>query len=841
MRNPRLLDKNLNEVRRLHPISLTIDEKLVPLSYANITLDRSEVVPERSMVELFTENGSAGIFRTRAPSYGYNAYSEIQLDHAIAELGDFLVPDVIDEECSCQQAIQHLMSYYRGRAWQLGDCDSIDYVVLKVDHDNLLESIISILDQTLDYAMTFDFSTRPWTFHVKHKETTVTAEGRLSRNISSVRIKYDDKDLCTRVYVKGLPLPPDREDNEDLIGWMDADTIDRYGIIEHEESGGSNLTQEQAERLAYVYLESHKEPSISVEIEATDLSSITGESFDAFKIGKRFKLIIPEDNVVINEVITAISWSIDSVRITLGDDRDPSLSFYQKLSSSAKTSASTAKAQDKTNEQFVKNFVKTDEYGAILQQAGMQLDANGLIVYARDNVNNIGSMFKVQNDLISQEVEDRKNADDTFTAKLTVQANKIDAEVTRAIDQENILKGQLTVESNKINAEVTRAKNAETLLSGRITVEANKIEQEVRDRTNATNTLSGRITTEAGRITQIVSAVGSGGEVTAASIVLAINEAGESEARIDANKVYIGNQKSTTVINGKLNASDVTANYIKGKIGDIAQVVMNGASVVGDLYIRNGSGQQQNASAAIWDIQLTQSGNTYTLKRKRIQDADYVEIGSFSRAVSSWSVGGGSGKVNVTANPQNQTKQVPVSVGGPNSITNNGSYTYKVYYENADGDDVETGATMGVSVNVSKAINSWSVTGGNAAVKVTAQPQNQSKSVNLAVSGPGSITSNGTYTYKAMYEDNDGDDSDSGAFRNVTVDVPTGGVSVGSVDLTAVAVSTYQPTGYDGAVYLTELPNAIKNNRNTYVWFKVRVYDDQGEKLYTKNYYCASA
>lgn len=332
--------------------------------------------------------------------------------------------------------------------------------------------------------------------------------------------------------------------------------------------------------------------------------------------------------------------------------------------------------------------------------------------------------------------------------------------------------------AEQISLEAIRAQGQEVLLSSRLTVEAGRITQEVTDRTNAVNTLSGRITVEAGKITQIVSAVGADGQVTAASIVLAINNSGESTAHIDANKVYIGNQKSTTVINGKLNASDVTASYIAAKIAQISDIAIQYLhSERGGINVQSvstSSFYQGSVSCyvphAITSLQIVSSGNTYTLQRKWFSENDWTNVGSFSRAVSSWSVGGGGGKVNVTANPQSQTKSVPVSIGGPNSISSNGTYTYKVYYENADGDDVETGASRTVTVNVS-----------------------------------------GTSQY------------------------------VDDIDLGEIAVSSYQPTGYEGAVLLTQLPNAIKNNQNTYVWFKVKALDQNGHSLYTKKYYCASA
>ena len=67
------------------------------------------------------------------------------------------------------------------------------------------------------------------------------------------------------------------------------------------------------------------------------------------------------------------------------------------------------------------------------------------------------------------------------------------------------------------------------------------IELEVTNRQDADNTLDGKITVEAGRITQIVNNVGADGTVTAASIVLAINNAGSS-VHISGDKIYLDGQ-----------------------------------------------------------------------------------------------------------------------------------------------------------------------------------------------------------------------------------------------------------------------------------------------------------
>ena len=97
-------------------------------------------------------------------------------------------------------------------------------------------------------------------------------------------------------------------------------------------------------------------------------------------------------------------------------------------------------------------------------------------------------------------------------------------------------------------------------------------------------------------------------KIKVASIVAAINESGESEARINAEKVYIGDDKSTTVIAGKTTMSQVEAKigefnfvtadsleakianfgYLKtanlsGEIGKISSLSVMGLTVSGSL------------------------------------------------------------------------------------------------------------------------------------------------------------------------------------------------------------------------------------------------------------------
>ena len=391
-------------------ISLSVNQSLIPLSNATMEVLNEDTLPIRSYVEISTPNGITEIYRTRQPQESYTSgYSTIQLDHAICEVGDFLVQNAYNVEKTVREAMVTIFSHYRGDKWQLGSFNAPETVILDCDYDNVLETMLAVLEQVPQYYMTFDFSTTPWTVSIAQKSATVTAEGRMSRNIANETVRYDDKDQCTRVYVKGLPKPSGRESDANAVGYMDADaaTIAEYGIIEAE-TGSGNLTEAQATRVAQAYLAAHKHPKKSVEIDGDDLTEITGETLDSFICGKKFRLVVPEVNLVVEDYITKVTFqdalNSSSANVTIGDEMDAAINFLQAQQSSTKASRGARKKQDKLDEQFTKSFQKVDETGAILEQAGMKLDSHGMIVYARDNVNNIGSILDMTASEIRAEV-----------------------------------------------------------------------------------------------------------------------------------------------------------------------------------------------------------------------------------------------------------------------------------------------------------------------------------------------------------------------------------------------------------------------------------------------------
>ncbi len=521
-RFPRLLNSDLSEARRLQPVDGSLNLSMVPLSTASLTVLTAEAAPVGSWVEMYSPTGSAGIYRVSTVDNGHGTeLSSLELEHGIAEVGNYVVNGEISEEMPLNAAITRLWGFYKGNRWRIGSNSFTDRVLVDVLYDNLLQALLDLLEQTSGYMMAFDFSTNPWTINIVRKDTAVSAEGRLSRNVEEAHVTYDLTELCTRVYV-------DYDDDDSAGGAvsMDADTISQYGVIE-KHVPGSGYTYSQAQAVAREYLEKHKRPQIGATITGVDFASVTGESLDALAIGKLYRLAVPKHNVVIEQHITGLSWSHlysdpSAVEIALGVEEDRVISYMQQTTETvSKGGKGTIKKQgrywtkfDRTDHYIDQVAAYTDENGNVLKQAGMYIDANGVLQYAQDNEKQVGSQFKVAADRITAEVTQRENGERALYSNIEQTATQIRSEVV------NVKEG----------------------LESSITQTAGEIRAEVSDTAQG---LQASIDIESNRIGLVVEGTGANAKIRPAQIVASINDSGSS-VLLDADKVRLS---GTTTIN----------------------------------------------------------------------------------------------------------------------------------------------------------------------------------------------------------------------------------------------------------------------------------------------------
>jgi len=211
--------------------------------------------------------------------------------------------------------------------WVVGTIQaSTDQINIEVNHDTLFDLFMDLLDQLPDYYADFNMvEGLPWSINIRRKPTVASAEGRLSRNISSCVVSYDDSELCTRVYVDGV-----------TGGYIDADTINQYGVVEEYLDSGDALTAEERVAIVNKYLNLHKRPKVSISIDAQHMFQITGENLDYYRLGTMYRLALPEYNTVENELITSIYYQsvyddIGKCRLTLANEAINLASELDKL------------------------------------------------------------------------------------------------------------------------------------------------------------------------------------------------------------------------------------------------------------------------------------------------------------------------------------------------------------------------------------------------------------------------------------------------------------------------------------------------------------------------------
>lgn len=311
---PRLLNPTtMQEIRRITPISASVNLNITPLSTATLVVDIDDDIPLRSYVEMFTAEGSAGIYRVREiqSEYGPRNIKTLLLEHAICELADFYhsTTGTLDLDNTVYGAINTLYQIFATAPtfrnhWVIGTVESTATVVqtFSISTSDGLSDLLDIMEQIPDYYLTFDQTSLPWKFNVVARPSTVTAEGRLSRNVRSAVVRQDDRDWLNR----SVAVVYDGEEVAGIYSAEDSDLIAEYGRVNRVETMEDGTTSAQANRFVARTLAKNKEFRVSVSIEAADLAQITGETLDSFKIGKKFRLAI--DSFVKEENITEISW-----------------------------------------------------------------------------------------------------------------------------------------------------------------------------------------------------------------------------------------------------------------------------------------------------------------------------------------------------------------------------------------------------------------------------------------------------------------------------------------------------------------------------------------------------
>lgn len=619
---------------RAESMQLTLDERSSSCTFT--VGPEAPGIGMNNWLKIESGPGSGIVWRVKSVTQDYVTNTRtITMEHAIQILRDYILfgehtPEMIGGTTHVASGTAARYVLDRQDVWQLGDIEDTEYMGYHFNGDNLFSAMETITKSLDAIQWEYDFSSMPFTLHLRKHPGGFDSEMRMQRNIVNMQRTIDRSRLFTRFYPIGLDdlhLPGE--------GYMSRNE-DIWGVICKVETDQTRNEQIDLEIWANERLEKHSNPLVTITVTGLDLSASTGEPLDHIVLGRQCRVPLPDYGTTLTERVVKLSWADaiaepEKVTVTLANQIEDVAAVMNRQKEETTETTATARwgsTRSKDDHAWIED---TEDHVSIIAEAIIGTDENGV--------------------------------DWSRVSEIRVDGEGIHNWVKKC-------QGDLVVQQAEID------------------INEERINQEVIDRSQEGRELSGRITVSAGKIEQIVTAVGEDGEVTAASICLAINGSGDSEARINASKIYLL---------GQTIANQITTDYITAKLANAAIVNVNRLNA-NTLTINPSGGAAVGVQTGFNASSLSLSGNTYKLTLTRFNGQK--DEHSFSRAVSSWSVGGGSGKVNVTANPQGQTKGVPVSIGGVSRITSNGTYFYRVYYENDSGDDVETGASKSVTVDI---------------------------------------------------------------------------------------------------------------------------------------------
>jgi len=459
VKNPILLDGGLADESMLHPVKGTLKIQMNDVSEATLTLeDKAETIPMHRWVKIWNARGFVGCFRRTSRGRNIGTDNSYTLRHGIDILQDSvwnaeetftgtkaeLMAAILNKQT---QLIQGPNDSEPRKPWALGSCADTSSVTKDINYDNLLDLMQDLVEEGGEYYFTYDQSVWPWTVSLVAKPSDVASEFRLDRNIEKCQINDNDSELCTRLILNVNKMQED-EDLTDLTGddteveqnvsvyktYNNTAAQAHYGIIV--KTADIDVTQDtlpdgpfpEADAWAAAFLARRAEPLLQIEIDGEVLKGITGDDWDDAKIGTLVRVTLPDYATAISERCVTVNYpelyaNSDKVTVSLANALPTYTSSFSATQKTVNNTVRSGRGTARKAESFDQHFEITDKAGNVLRQAGMHLDANGLLVYADDNENMVGSRFEVQAERIGMVVGHNSQGNFIKAAEIAVSIN----------------------------------------------------------------------------------------------------------------------------------------------------------------------------------------------------------------------------------------------------------------------------------------------------------------------------------------------------------------------------------------------------------------------------------
>ncbi len=497
VKNPILLDSELNPSMMLYPSKGTLTLNMNAVSEASLTLrEQDDPIPMHAWVKIYNQLGFVGIFRRTSQDKNITFDRGYTLRHGIDILQDSIWQADTDFSGTVTEFLTQLLNQQthliKGvKPWVLGTCADTSTINKSINYDSLLDLLEGLIEDGSDFFFTYDQTVWPWRVSLVRKSSTVASEFRLSRNVSKCTIKDNDSELCTRLILNVNALATNSEIGQEqnvsiMRTYNNTAAQSIYGIIT--KTADIDVSDSlpdgpfpEADAWAASFLAKRAQPQVQIQIDGSILAGITGDTWDESRIGTMCRVALPDYAESISERVVSVNYpdlygTPDKVSVSLANALPKFSSSMKSARKAIARNARSGRGSARSQKDFKLHFQYTDTAGNILKQAGMKLDPDGLLVYADDNVNNIGSKFNVQADLIGAEVTRAKGKEDELAGKIEVQAGRIDLKVSQGdvatqlaveVGNVSITGGNLVVDGYVTAAQLSAQKaRIDNILSG---------------------------------------------------------------------------------------------------------------------------------------------------------------------------------------------------------------------------------------------------------------------------------------------------------------------------------------------------------------------------------------
>ncbi len=311
---PIVLTDDLKRDKPVQADALSITISARDKSTASLTLPiTASPYPMHTFFELFTSKGSVGVFWATTPSLNDVTGRTYALTHAIDTLRKNVYKEQITFEGTRQGFLSKLFSYQDPVYWQIGDIYAPEnaYKSANINYTNLSDLFTRFLQDNVDLYPVYDFSTTPWTVHIRKLPDEIGARFSLTRNAETCRIVYDDKQQATRLYL-AVNTPEQvngiTKYTPQLQIYEDKDAIDEYGVFEKTASIKTDEITGTPDDWAREFFKKYKDPTVQITVDGYELWKQTGEIYDEMSVGKRAKVALPEFGATTTQRIESVTY-----------------------------------------------------------------------------------------------------------------------------------------------------------------------------------------------------------------------------------------------------------------------------------------------------------------------------------------------------------------------------------------------------------------------------------------------------------------------------------------------------------------------------------------------------